>query len=318
MILSLTPGNADELYDLLEKKGSLDLASQKTFVLLPDLSAINRTYNPDEVVRSLICFYEQTKKKFPKSFFILDPILNPPGNGFLYSVCTYQKLLQLNRERIPVLFGTGNVVELIDADSVGANAILASLASEAEACILFTPQASDKSQGSVHELRQAADMMFLARTDHIFPKDMGIDLLEYKEKRKRDESPVASIPYICKSPFCFCFNAHGNWTPDKGGNFYIFVITKRNLLTALDCNFNEGSETKLQNIFLNLPENERLIVASHPEKIFVGNKASKILEHILDSGLVTELSHAAYLGREFQKAEIAILQNRSYLQDDTF
>jgi len=40
------------------------------------------------------------------------------------------------------------------------------------------------------------------------------------------------------------------------------------------------------------------------------------LNEIVGSGLVSELSHAAYLGREIQKAEIAIKTGRGYIQEE--
>jgi dihydropteroate synthase len=39
---------------------------------------------------------------------------------------------------------------------------------------------------------------------------------------------------------------------------------------------------------------------------------------LLELELVTRLDHASYLGRELEKAEIALKFNRSYAQDDVF
>jgi len=54
------------------------------------------------------------------------------------------------------------VTELIDADSIGIHSILASIATELDASILFTPEFSHKAHDSVNELKTASMMMILA------------------------------------------------------------------------------------------------------------------------------------------------------------
>ncbi|AIF69913.1 dihydropteroate synthase [Palaeococcus pacificus DY20341] len=88
---------------------------------------------------------------------------------------------QLYRERNPndvLLAGVGNVVELIDADSVGINALLAGVAKELNISLLLTTEVSAKCRGGVKELRRALDMMLFE-----VPKDLGFDLLILKEKK---------------------------------------------------------------------------------------------------------------------------------------
>jgi len=88
---------------------------------------------------------------------------------------------RLYRERNPedvLLAGVGNVVELIDADSVGINAVLAGLAKELKISLLLTTEVSPKCRGSVKELRRGLNMMLFN-----MPKDLGFDLLILKEKR---------------------------------------------------------------------------------------------------------------------------------------
>ena len=48
----------------------------------------------------------------------------------------------------------------------------------------------------------------------------------------------------------------------------------------------------------------------------VGDNAIDVLNTIIGQGLVTRLDHAGYLGRELQKAEIALRLKRSYSQDE--
>ncbi|MDD1661961.1 MAG: dihydropteroate synthase, partial [Methanomicrobiales archaeon] len=114
---------------------------------------------------------------------IADPILPPIGSGFAGALAGFGEAGR------PSFFGAGNVVELMDADSVGANALLAGIAMELGAAVIFTSEHSDKTRGSVAEMRRATEMMALAR-DRPYPKDLGIDLLVLKEKRRRREPPL--------------------------------------------------------------------------------------------------------------------------------
>ena len=49
---------------------------------------------------------------------------------------------------------------------------------------------------------------------------------------------------------------------------------------------------------------------------FSGNVAMEIGGKILEMGLISRLEHALYLGKELQKAIIALKENREYIQDD--
>jgi ferredoxin len=69
------------------------------------------------------------------------------------------------------------------------------------------------------------------------------------------------------------------------------------------------------------PDKKRLEVAFCPEvnKItvkIVGAKPLDVYQTIIKQGLITRLDHAAYLGRELQKAYIALTNNLAYIQDD--
>ena len=64
-------------------------------------------------------------------------------------------------------------------------------------------------------------------------------------------------------------------------------------------------------------ENGR-IIAQHSKYTIVGDNAKEIFDTALDMGLVSRLDHAAYLGRELMKAELALRMGRSYSQDDDF
>jgi len=205
---------------------------------------------------------------------IADPLLQPAGSGLVVSLKKFKKL------PCPLFFGAGNVVELLDADSIGMNAVLAGIAMELGASVIFSSEHSDKTQGSVREMRRATEMMALAR-DHPYPKDLGIDLLTLKEKRRRREPPLEYETIIPAKPL------PDEIEYDPKGNFRIGV---------------EGDT----------------IVAVINGRAVRGTRWQDICYTIVKNGDVTLLDHAAYLGRELYKAELAIRYGRSFEQDGEF
>lgn len=207
---------------------------------------------------------------------IADPVLNPPLSGMAVSIKGYNDFRRVH-SNLPLFFGVGNVTELLDADSQGSNALLAALGAELGASILFTPEYSPKARGSVGELRTASEMMVLARHRHSPPKDLGIDLLVLKEKKHRPEEKITE-------PYTPARADHG-YAMDPAGSFKIHIADEK-------------------------------IVASHPTMDVAGTSARDVLNTLIDFGLVTRLDHAGYLGRELEKAEMALRLKRSYSQDE--
>ncbi len=52
-----------------------------------------------------------------------------------------------------------------------------------------------------------------------------------------------------------------------------------------------------------------------PSLIVKGKTAEQVYGLIIESGLVSKLDHAAYLGNELAKAEIALRTGKEYIQD---
>jgi len=208
---------------------------------------------------------------------IADPVLDPPLQGLATSLQRYL-LFQKSHPRVPLFFGAGNVTELLDADTVGSNALLAALGRECGAAILFTPEYSGKAAGSVQELATASKMMTLAQDRHAPPKDLGLDLLILKEKRRRPVEPMPEGTIEAKSGHTF--------QPDRCGSFRISISAQSILAQT-------GSTT------------------------VEGRNARDILNTLIEMNLVSRLDHAGYLGRELEKAEIALRLKRSYVQDET-
>jgi dihydropteroate synthase-like protein len=216
------------------------------------------------------------KKSF--THVIADPILEPINYGLSDSICAYRELNQ--RFEAPMLMGVGNVTELTDADSIGINAVLAGMAMECGVSLLFTTEASNKTRRSVKELKRASYIMFLAKQGKTTPKDLGLDLLVYKEKRRTSNIPSIKTKTISAK--------RGSPSKDSRGDFQITVDNK-----IIATHFKDGKA----------------------DTAIIGDNSRDICDTILRMALVTELSHALYLGRELQKAEIALKTGRSYVQD---
>ena len=61
----------------------------------------------------------------------------------------------------------------------------------------------------------------------------------------------------------------------------------------------------------NLEQIKQEIIAGAEEL----NSAKEVYEEIITKNLVTRMEHAAYLGSELQKAEIAMITGKDYVQD---
>ncbi len=69
--------------------------------------------------------------------------------------------------------------------------------------------------------------------------------------------------------------------------------------------------------YLNVQKEGKLeIETGKLNKIITGKSAKAICDTIVREGLVSRLDHAAYLGRELQKAEIALKNDLEYEQCD--
>lgn len=218
-----------------------------------------------------------------------DLILDP--SNVVESLIAFREFANRNLN-VPLFVGVSNVTELIDADSVGVNALLAWLSSEVGASILLATEKSSKAKGSVREEVIASKMMFLAKKRGSVPKDLGLDVLVLKDKRNREE------PY----------------NKDLETNANVVVVSSYSKPAVLD---DKGS------FRIALDRIEGAIVALHytslkmnqPVNIIKGKTAESVYTKIAELGLVTRIDHAAYLGSELAKAEVALKTGKEYIQD---
>ncbi len=238
--------------------------------------------DPDLRIKYLIEIVNKAKNKgFRK--IIADAVLDPPLSTF-NSLLAYHKFKELMPD-IPLFMGIGNVTELIDVDSIGINALMTMLAQEIRASIVFTVEKSQKAKGSVLELKVASQMAALAEYRSSPPKNLGISMLVLKDKRK------ASIEI--NEPYNETVNAtdqERQFRLDPLGLFKIYVDHKNQVIDAL--------------------------YIGKKGRILIRGKSAKAIRYEIEARrLVSEISHALYLGEELAKAETALILGKEYVQE---
>jgi len=221
---------------------------------------------------------------------IADPVLEPINlsgpTGTFQSLMAYW-MFKRERPEIPMLMGLCNVAELIDADSIGVNALLTMLAAEIEASLVLVVEKSVKTMGSTAEAKIAAQMATIAREKRIPPKDLGLNLLIFKDKRKVEIRLNLNGAVIVEAD-----EKNGEYPRDPVGFFTIKVNHKDGRIEVLY----SGVKGKI---------------------LIRGRRASSIYKEILRRRLLSELSHALYLGVELGKAEDALRTGKSYVQEES-
>ena len=194
---------------------------------------------------------------------IADPILAPPLSGFVPSLCRFWEYRRLHPET-PMLMGTGNATELLEADSTGVNALLSACLYEAKIDYVLTTEVAEWTRGTVRELSLAGRVMAAAGARNALPKRLSKDLRPLKAPGPRYE-----------------------------------IESLRRMRDGI------------------VDENWRIFVAEDKICAFNKNKflcAERAAEIFAEMG-TTDPSHAFYLGRELQKAAIALELKRDYVQD---
>ena len=216
---------------------------------------------------------------------LLDPVLMPPLQGLSGSLEAYFLVKRELAEK-PVLMGIGNVTELVDVDSVGVCALLAFIGVEIGAEAYLITEASTKTRRSTMELRRALDMAVIARELKRTPKDLSVNLLVVKSKKKYACSlPRAEVSiYASEKPV---------YAQDPKGYFKVHVDPSRGELIVQ--HYPHGSQT--------------------PDVEVRGRDPYAILAEILKRGLASMPGHFFYLGYELAKAKSALDIGREYEQD---
>lgn len=274
LVLSLDHGNYDKVIsDIKDYHASA--------VIIP--TDYTRGYVPtivEERVKSLEKLDQKCEGITTISDLLLDPINSP---SLTDSIEAYKLYRKRNPEKL-MFFGVGNVSELLDADSNGVHALLAAIAMELNANILFTPEASLKTRNSIKELKTASHMMFISKYRNDIPKNLGINLITLKDAYNKDDMIIDT-----KNLKQIEAVGDGKFTPDDRGSFKIIV--KDGYIQAIHYKNYEKSS------------------------VIYGTNARDIYEEILRRDMISRLEHAAYMGMELQKAETALKLNKQYVQD---
>ncbi len=274
LVLSLDNGNYKEVINDIKDHDA-------TAVILPtDYSKNFIPIEPQDRVKSIEKLQEKCSDIKTITDLLLDPINSPSTTKSIVSCFEYRKKYPDNL----LFFGVGNVSELLDADSNGVHGVLSGIAMELGVSILFTPEASLKTKGAIKELKKASDMMYITKLRETIPKNLGIDLIQYKDAYSKDDMIIETddIEHITAV-------ADGKFTPDYKGSFKIIV--NNGLIQAI------------------------LFKDFKKELVVEATTARAIYEEILRRDLISRMEHSAYLGMELEKAEIALKLDKKYVQD---
>ncbi|MEM4576057.1 MAG: dihydropteroate synthase-like protein [Candidatus Nezhaarchaeales archaeon] len=264
-----------------------ELPRDVAIVVVP--TDVKKGYYPSTICEKVKNLEEAVDLAFNMGFkkVIADPILSPPlQSSILESLVAYYEFSK-RRPEIPLMMGVGNVTELMDVDSVGVNGLMAAIAAELEISLLLTTEASNKTSGCVRELCLAAKMAKLSKIRGKAMKDLSFNLLALKEKR---DTTIPPHKEGCNEVIKAC--RRGTRAQDSAGYIKVTIDKDRGIIVASH------------------------IKAGRASYIIEGSSASDICDELIERGLISTLDHAAYLGRELYKAELAVRLRKSYVQDE--
>jgi len=144
-------------------------ASPVKWVAIPDLGASIDTLDP--TIEKLAAWGVS---------YLIDPILEPIGMGFMASLERYANA----RRRWPgaeMLMGIGNLTELTAADSTGVNALLIAICQELGIRAVLTTEVIPWARGAVREIDVARRLMHYAVTKRTVPKGVDDRLVTLKD-----------------------------------------------------------------------------------------------------------------------------------------
>jgi dihydropteroate synthase-like protein len=161
LVLSVNGSNLDVVRDLA--------GTDARVVAIPDFGGGLDTLEPtlEALERSRVSY-------------LIDPILEPVGFGFVASLERYAEV----RRRYPeaeMLMGIGNLTELTAADSTGVNAVLVAVCQELGVRAVLTTEVASWTRGAVREVDIARRLMHYAVTRKTIPKGIDDRLLTVKD-----------------------------------------------------------------------------------------------------------------------------------------
>ena len=133
--------------------------------------------------------------------YFADPILDPIPFGFAESLVRYHELRR-RAPQAPLLMGTGNISELVEADTAGMHALLLGLMAELRIGALLTTQVSPHCRSAVREIDYARRLMWAAREWRSLPKGLGDGLLGLHHRKPfvHDEAQIREFAQAVRDP----------------------------------------------------------------------------------------------------------------------
>ena len=168
LVLSVNGSNI-EVAQALADRGARRAGGSARFVVIPDMGGGLDSLEP--TVAKLQAWGVP---------FLIDPILEPIGMGFMASLERYATA----RRRWPaaeMLMGIGNLTELTAADSTGVNALLIAVCQELGIRTVLTTEVIPWARGAVREVDVARRLMHYAVTKHTVPKGVDERLVTVKD-----------------------------------------------------------------------------------------------------------------------------------------
>lgn len=202
------------------------------FVVIPDES---RTLESMQV--TIEAFRASNRK------FRIDPILDPVGVGLAASIERYAE----SRRRwpdLPVMMGIGNVTELAEADTAGANLLLAGLCGELGITSVLTTEVANWCRSAVREFDIARRVVHFAMEHGTIAKHISSSLVMLSDPRLKElgESPLAALAAQLKDPNYRIFaergqlhvmNRDGYWRGDDAFEVFDQLAKTNTRLSAL-------------------------------------------------------------------------------------
>ncbi|UCE09041.1 MAG: dihydropteroate synthase-like protein, partial [Candidatus Thorarchaeota archaeon] len=277
MVLSIDTGNIEVASRIPE-----DIA----LVCLPtNVSAGEYPQNPLERAQRCHRLCNELKQN-GHSKLLADPIMEAAIQpGLLKSLVAFYHYRAIDPDT-PFLAGFANVTEFMDTDSLGVNAVLSCLGVELGVSVFLTTEERPSTINCVRELRSAAQLAFISKVTDSPPKELGITAFAAKSSKHSLQ------PVLLDDSYEDTQKGSTEYTPDPKGCFRIGVDFSSNRILCE----HRGQKGKIQRL--------------------ASDKMHHLLREIMKRDLVGSIEHAAYLGAELAKAEIALKLGHSYQQDE--
>ncbi len=157
--------------------------------------------------------------------FRVDPILEPIGMGFTASLQRYMDVRRKYPE-LPMMMGVGNVTELTEVDSAGANVLLAAICEELGIQSILTTQVINWCRTAVAEFDAARRLVHHAVSRRVVPKHLDSSLVMLRDARLKHRSEASlealaaaltdsNFRIFAEQSGLHLMNRHGHWHGER-------------------------------------------------------------------------------------------------------